>query len=132
MFIHTVYFWFEDDLDSQALAAAEEGLQSLTKDPSVHHGMFGKPADTHRSVVDNTYTYGLVVKDQGQATMPIRWERCISASSPSIRPNGIASWYTILRQARPGPDDLHQPGLLEKPGWWAGAQALNTSQHDGR
>jgi len=59
LFIHTVYFWFDEDLDSQALAAAEEGLQSLTEDPSVHHGLYGKPADTHRSVVDNTYTYGL-------------------------------------------------------------------------
>ena len=66
MFIHTVYFWFEDGLDSQALASAEERLQSLTEDPAVHIGFYGKPADTHRSVVDNTYTYGLslILDDQ--------------------------------------------------------------------
>jgi len=67
MFIHMVYFWFEDDLDNQALAAVEEGLQALIEDPAVHKGFYGKPADTHRSVVDDTYTYGLSLVFDDQA-----------------------------------------------------------------
>jgi hypothetical protein len=61
MHVHNVYFWLKDGLDSQALAAFEGGLKTLANDPNVKTGYYGKPADTHRDVVENTYTYGLVL-----------------------------------------------------------------------
>jgi len=61
MHVHNVYFWLKDDLEDQTLAAFGKGLQALTDDPFVKYGYCGKPADTHRDVVENTYTYGLVL-----------------------------------------------------------------------
>ena len=60
MHVHNVYFWFKDDLDSQAPAAFEKGLKKLAQDSNVVSGYYGRPADTHRDVVENTYSYGLV------------------------------------------------------------------------
>jgi hypothetical protein len=61
MHIHNVCFWLEDNLSHQAVAAFEQGLAALTRDPAVNTGYFGQPANTHRDVVENSYTYGLVL-----------------------------------------------------------------------
>jgi hypothetical protein len=61
MHVHNVYFWLKDGLESQALAAFAKGLNALTHDPAVKSGYYGKPAGTHRDVVENSYTYGLVL-----------------------------------------------------------------------
>jgi hypothetical protein len=56
---HNVYFWLKEGLSKSALLEFEQGLDSLTTTPLVINGYYGKPADTHRAVVDNTYSYGL-------------------------------------------------------------------------
>ncbi len=61
MHVHCVYFWLKKDLAEDAFVAFEDGLNSLLSDPAVKSGFYGKPADTHRSVVDNSYTYGLIL-----------------------------------------------------------------------
>ena len=61
MHIHNVYFWLADGLSEDDLAAFEQGLDSLTKDPAAIGGHYGRPADIHREVVERSYTYGLVV-----------------------------------------------------------------------
>ena len=61
MHIHNVYFWLEDDLDKEALNSFEQGLKSLCVISDVKSGFFGKPAKTDRDVVENSYTYGLVL-----------------------------------------------------------------------
>lgn len=61
MHVHNVYFWLKDDSDNQTLVNFEQGLHSLTTDPFVVSGYYGRPADTERDVVENTYTYGLVL-----------------------------------------------------------------------
>jgi hypothetical protein len=61
MHIHNVYFWLKDGLADQALTTFEQGLNKLANDPAVKTGYFGKPADTHRDVVENSYSYGLVL-----------------------------------------------------------------------
>ena len=38
-----------------------EGLRTLTAIETVHQGFVGVPADTHRDVVENTYSYALVL-----------------------------------------------------------------------
>lgn len=61
MHIHNVYFWLKNDLDSEAKTSFEEGLNSLCHDPNAESGYFGKPADTQRDVVENSYSYSLML-----------------------------------------------------------------------
>jgi len=61
MHIHNVYFWLKNGQDKEGFKAFEQGLDSLTLDPRVKSGYFGKPATTNRAVVENTYSYGLVL-----------------------------------------------------------------------
>lgn len=61
MHIHNVYFWLKEGLDEAALTEFEAGLNTLTKDPQTVSGYYGKPADAYRDVVENTYSYGLVL-----------------------------------------------------------------------
>jgi hypothetical protein len=58
---HNVYFWLKEGLPNSALLEFEQGLDSLTMIPLVINGHYGKPANTNRAVVDNTYTYGLAL-----------------------------------------------------------------------
>jgi hypothetical protein len=59
MHSHNVLFWLKDDLSYSELVEFETGLITLINDPRVIRGVYGKPANTHRSVVENSYTYGL-------------------------------------------------------------------------
>jgi hypothetical protein len=61
MHIHNVYFWLKSGLDDEAKTSFEDGLNSLCNDPNAESGHFGKPADTHRDVVENSYNYSLVL-----------------------------------------------------------------------
>ena len=61
MHVHNVYFWMADDLSGDDLAAFEQGLKSLTEEANVVTGYYGKPANTHRDVVERSYGYGLVL-----------------------------------------------------------------------
>jgi hypothetical protein len=59
MHSHNVYFWLKEGLSNSNLLEFEKGLDSLMMTRLVISGSYGKPADTHREVVENTYTYGL-------------------------------------------------------------------------
>ena len=61
MHIHNVYFWLDEAVSEADLAAFEQGLDALIKDPAARGGHYGPPADTHRDVVERSYSYGLVV-----------------------------------------------------------------------
>ena len=61
MFIHNVYFWLKPGLSDEDLSSFAQGLDTLTHDPAAKGGHCGKPAATDRGVVDNSYTYGLIV-----------------------------------------------------------------------
>ena len=60
MHVHNVYFWLKQNLDSDAIAAFEQGLAELAKDSVIKSGYYGKPAGTARDVVESSYSYGLV------------------------------------------------------------------------
>jgi hypothetical protein len=68
MHSHQVFFYLNKDLSNSALLEFEEGLEMLINIPLVLNGYYGKPANTNRAVVDNTYSYGLVLifKDTDQ------------------------------------------------------------------
>ena len=59
MHSHNVLFWLIDDLSDSEIKEFEKGLKTLINDPLVIRGFFGKPANTNRSVVENSYAYGL-------------------------------------------------------------------------
>lgn len=59
MHSHNVYFWLKEGLSDTDLLEFEKGLDTLTMFRLVINGYYGKPANTNRDVVDNTYTYGL-------------------------------------------------------------------------
>ena len=67
MHTHSAYFWLNDGLPLEDITEFERGLESLTQIPLVMNGYFGKPADTNRSVVDRTYSYGLILQFIGTA-----------------------------------------------------------------
>lgn len=61
MHIHNVYFWLKEGLTNDEKLSFEGGLSSLCRDSNVTSGQYGPPADTHRDVVDNSYSFGLVL-----------------------------------------------------------------------
>ncbi len=61
MFVHAVYFWGQPDLTDADRAEWRRGLQRLPGIETVQQGFVGVPATTHRDVVENTYTYALVL-----------------------------------------------------------------------
>jgi len=61
MFVHSVYFWLKDGLDEKEVAAFQGGVQSLCEMERVKSAHAGLPADTHRGVIDNSYSCGMVL-----------------------------------------------------------------------
>lgn len=61
MFVHTVYFWLDPQLNAEQTAEFETRLKRLPTISAVKHGFTGKPAATNRPVIDRTYSYGLTL-----------------------------------------------------------------------
>ncbi|HOL20912.1 MAG TPA: Dabb family protein [Candidatus Hydrogenedens sp.] len=62
MVVHSVYFWLKEDICEAKKQAFYEGLLELSKIPSVVKLYVGTPAQTaKRPVIDDSYTFGLVV-----------------------------------------------------------------------
>jgi hypothetical protein len=61
MFVHSVYFWLLDDLSPAAKAKFVDGIRSLTTIDVVQMGFIGVPAATNREIIDQSYSYALVL-----------------------------------------------------------------------
>lgn len=62
MFVHTVYFWMKAGVtDADRSQLVSECLEFLGKVPTVRQIWAGRPANTPREVVDNTYDVGITV-----------------------------------------------------------------------
>lgn len=61
MHIHNVYFWLKEGLNEDDLVDFESGLALLSNALDVQSYQYGKPADTDRDVIVNSYSYGLVL-----------------------------------------------------------------------
>ena len=61
MHIHTVFFWLKPGLDEEQIVRFEDGLRLLMTCRTVKDGYWGKPADTHREVVERSYSYGITL-----------------------------------------------------------------------
>ena len=67
MFVHSVYFWLRDDLSPAARTTFADGVRSLTTIESVERGFLGTPAGTSREIIDQSYSYALVLFFADQA-----------------------------------------------------------------
>ena len=61
MFVHSVYFWLRDDLTVEEKEEFLRGVHSLGAIETIESIHIGKPADTHRPVIDRSYSVGLTV-----------------------------------------------------------------------
>jgi len=60
-FIHTVFFWMNEDVtDEQKADFEKNGLKTLSQVSSIYKGYYGPPAKTSRGVIDNSYDFALV------------------------------------------------------------------------
>lgn len=61
-FIHSVYFWLKNPDSQDDRAAFEKSLKKFINSSKVIVSKhIGVPASTNREVIDNTYTYSLII-----------------------------------------------------------------------
>ncbi len=60
-FIHNVFFWLKNPANAGEAKALEAGIRTLFDVSTVQDAHLGKPAPTDRSVIDNTYSYHLML-----------------------------------------------------------------------
>ena len=61
-FVHVVYFWLKEPANEKVRATFEASLTSFINNSSFASTKYlGTPADTDRGVIDNSYTYCLMV-----------------------------------------------------------------------
>jgi len=61
-FIHTVFFYLNDDVTAEQKSAFEKGMEKLGSAPTIANYRIGKPAMTPREIVDNSYGYSWIVE----------------------------------------------------------------------
>ncbi len=59
-FVHIVNFWLKSDLTKEQILNFEKGLKSLKDIESITYFNIGTPANTHRPVIDRSYSYCLL------------------------------------------------------------------------
>lgn len=58
--VHTVYFWFNDEVSDEEAENFYGELKKIQEIPHIQHGWIGVPAETEeRGVIDNTYDYSI-------------------------------------------------------------------------
>lgn len=66
-FVHTVFFWMNEEVSDDQLRTFQEGLKSLTTISTVKKAYLGKTAPSDRDVVDTSYDYALILHFADQA-----------------------------------------------------------------
>ena len=67
-FIHSVYFWLKNPDSEADRAAFETSLKKfINSSEFVMSKHIGTPASTNREVIDNTYTYSLILSFKDKA-----------------------------------------------------------------
>jgi len=56
-FVHHVFFWLKEPKNKEACTQFEKGLQDLIKVPQIQSSHIGKPVESPREVVDDSFTY---------------------------------------------------------------------------
>jgi len=61
MFVHHVFFWLKDGLETHDIQKFENTVNTLPPIEHVNFGEVGKPAKTNRPVIERSYTYSLLL-----------------------------------------------------------------------
>ena len=61
-FVHNVYFWIKNPDSTEETARLASGIKSLATVTGVQGFHLGRPAPTDRQVIDNTYTFHLMLQ----------------------------------------------------------------------
>lgn len=67
LFVHHVYFWLKEPQSKEAAEKLVEGLEGLSKVKTINMFHIGKPADTHREVIDRSYAISWLVLFRNKA-----------------------------------------------------------------
>ena len=67
MFVHHVFFWLKESLSNVDIKQFEEGVKSLLTIDVIKLGDVAKPASTNREIIDNTYSYSLLLVFESMA-----------------------------------------------------------------
>ena len=71
VFVHTVFFWFNEGFTAEQRTKFEEELGKLAKCESIDEVWYGKAAMTPRDVVDNSYDYAWICHFKNRADQDI-------------------------------------------------------------
>ena len=93
MFVHSVYFWLNDDLSAERKAKFIEGIRSLTTIDCVREGFIGVPAATNREIIDASYSYALVLSFADAAAQDAYQ---VHPTHDAFRENCGGSWRKIV------------------------------------
>lgn len=61
MFVHHVFFWLKDADNPDVQAKFRSALEKLATIETIRYKHIGIPASTNRPIIDNTYTFSLLV-----------------------------------------------------------------------
>ncbi len=59
-FVHHVFFWLKEPENQNARKQFEKGLSDLVKVPEIKSYHIGKPVESARDVVDDSFTYSYI------------------------------------------------------------------------
>lgn len=71
VFIHTVFFYFNEGVTEEERAKFEQELDKLAKCETIYKVWYGKAAGTDREVVDNSYDYAWIVHFKNAADQDV-------------------------------------------------------------
>lgn len=99
-FVHHVYFWLKAPVTLEIRNKFENALHELITAETIVDRHIGKPASTHREVIDRSYTYSLLLTFRNKEEQDIyqthpkhlkfiadcqeMWERVVVYDSVSI------------------------------------------------
>ena len=61
MFMHHVFFWLKEADDEKIKSDFRDALHKLASIETIRYKHIGTPAPTNREIIDNTYTFSLLV-----------------------------------------------------------------------
>ena len=65
-FVHHVFFWLKEPQNADACAEFEQGLQALVTVPHIKSYHIGRPVQSPREVVDDSFTYSYMAFFSGK------------------------------------------------------------------
>ncbi len=92
-FVHTVFFWLVDESMPTRGKFVTEVMKYTSQIDEIRTRHIGRPADTHRDVVDNSYSYCLIATFDSKADHDIYQEHPLHKQ---FIENASSLWTKVL------------------------------------